>query len=611
MATLFPNLRRARIRLRLVVSLPLLILLVGLAGIAAGYAIVMNAQRDSAFNHHLAAARSLAATAERAVNEERDDAFDALRQEVDNDHRARGGEGVRFVAVRTEQVGPLTFYDPEESLTDTDRTLLLTATESLAISQVIRLGLDGDRYLVMAHWAIQNGLYLIAIEPFRTIQKPARDLMLLGTLVTVITALGLFAAAWALTTPLHRMAEQIRVLAQQELADPSEVEEIVARSREPEETAALALALEQALNALINLKRSVHGIIESMEGGIIATDQDGLVRYVNSSARAIMGLEGQLAGRPVRQIIPSPDQNGPLLSILEELLEERLTYGRTREIEFRNGRGERMQLGASTGIVPDEEGNVLNFILTVVDLTDLVDLQNRVRQADRLSSLGSMATKVAHEIRNPLGSVKGLAQLVLESSDSGGSTYGYTERIVREVDRLSSIVDELLEYSQRRTLSLDWVDLNEVVGEGLEMAQFQSGGRGPTLRKELDLSLPRVRIDRNRFLQATLNIVLNAIQAVGSDGVVTVSTYIDESGSVPRVAVEISDNGPGIPPEVLEHILDPFYTTKENGSGLGLSIAHTIIREHEGALQVESRVGRGTTFRIVFPKERWEEVKAT
>ena len=615
MARLIPNLRQAQVRLRLVISLPLLILLMALAGLATGYTVMMRAQQNSAFSYHLALARSLAAAAERAVREKGADPMNALIEVVGYHDRTRSEGDVRFVLVRTAPAGPVQFYDPSGGLTTADQTELLTATANLAAPQVIRMGTERGRFLVTAHLASMPGtppgLYLIAVQSLRSISRPARQLVLVGAIMAIVTALGLFGIAWVMTSPLHRMAQQIRDLARQELVDPREVEEIIKQAREPEETAALALALEQALSALVNLKRSVHGIIESMEGGIVATDETGLIRYVNSSARAIMGLEGPLTDRPVRTIIPSPEENEPLLGILDELLEERLTYGRTREITFRNGRGEQIELGVSTGIVPDEEGKVLNFILTIVDLTDLVELQNQVRKADRLSSLGSMATKVAHEIRNPLGSVKGLAQLVLESSDIESPTRGYVERIVREVDRLSGIVEELLEYSQRRPLSVEWVDLNEVIREGLEMARFSKGERGPTLLQELDLSLPPVRIDPNRFLQATLNIVLNALQAVGPGGVVTVTTYMDESSASPRIAIEISDNGPGIPPDVLEHIFDPFYTTKENGSGLGLSIAHTIIREHEGALQVDSKVGRGTTFRIVLPKERWEKVAAT
>ena len=117
-------------------------------------------------------------------------------------------------------------------------------------------------------------------------------------------------------------------------------------------------------------------------------------------------------------------------------------------------------------------------------------------------------------------------------------------------------------------------------------------------------------MDRNRLLQAFHNIIVNAIQAVGMEGAITVATYREERSGGARVVVEISDNGPGIPPDVLEHIFDPFYTTKENGSGLGLSIAHTIIREHQGRLEVNSKPGQGTTFRIVLLDYRVDEGNA-
>ena len=243
----------------------------------------------------------------------------------------------------------------------------------------------------------------------------------------------------------------------------------------------------------------------------------------------------------------------------------------------------------------------------MIDLSEVIELKERLRRADRMSSLGNMATKVAHEIRNPLGSVKGLGQLALESLDEGSEPYQYLERIVREVDRLSGIVAELLDYSQRRPLTLESADVNDLVKEGLDMARFRLGERGPTILQELDLSLEPMRMDRNRLLQAFHNIIVNALQAIGTEGAITVATYREERPGGDRVVIEIADNGPGIPADVLEHIFDPFYTTKENGSGLGLSIAHTIVREHQGRLDVESKLGQGTIFRIVLQDYRIDE----
>jgi signal transduction histidine kinase len=139
------------------------------------------------------------------------------------------------------------------------------------------------------------------------------------------------------------------------------------------------------------------------------------------------------------------------------------------------------------------------------------------------------------------------------------------------------------------------------------MARFRIGERGPTILQELDLALEPIRMDRNRLLQAFHNIIVNALQAIGMDGAVTVTTYREERHGSKKVVIEVADNGPGIPPDVLEHVFDPFYTTKENGSGLGLSIAHTIVREHQGRLEVESKPGQGAIFRIVLPDYRISE----
>ncbi|MCK4771896.1 MAG: PAS domain S-box protein [Candidatus Latescibacteria bacterium] len=609
MAGFLPKLGRARVRLRLVVGLPLLILLVSTAVISISYVKISRVLQQMAFDHHLALARNLTATAQREAEERGGDLFGALGSEVGMHARRQPEEGVRFVLVRTEPAGPILFFDPEGFIGTRDQTQLLTLTTDLATPRVMPIGFDALPHLVTAHMAVRNGYFLIAMEPFRNVRALAGWALRLGAIVAVITALALLATAWVMTAPLHRLAERIRELARRELLDPKEIEEIIEKAREPEEVAALTLALEQALTAMVNLKRSIHGIIETMEGGILAADEEGRLQLINSAAREIMGLEGSLVGRPLRQIVPSPEGNTAFIAILDELLNEQITYSRPREIQIVNGRGETLELGVATSLIPGEEGKILSSVVVILDLTELVELQERVRKADRLSALGSMATKVAHEIRNPLGSVKGLGQLVLESEQEGSETYRYMERIVREVDRLSNIVDELLDYSQRRPLTLDSVDLNDVVREGLDMARFREGDHAPTLLQELDLSLSPIRMDRNRFLQAVLNVLVNALQAIDSDGgVVTVSTFREETTKGGQIVLEISDNGPGIPPDVLDHIFDPFFTTKEDGSGLGLSIAHTIVREHEGVLEVDSKLGQGTTFRILLPRYRWGEV---
>jgi PAS domain S-box-containing protein len=605
MSGFFEALGRTRVRLRLVVSLPLFVLLSGTAAMIAMFFTIGRFETEQAQNFQLVLARNLVANAQHDAAGGAD-LFGALGNQVGSHDRMISRDGVHFILMRTSPAGPYLIFDPASLVTPADQTQLLTLTADVATPRILPIGLDRERYLASAHAVGRPGYFLVALESWQSVQAPAWALLRLGAVVALLVTIGIGAAAWVITAPLHRLAERTLELARRELVDPAEVARIVERSRSPEETASLALALEEALNALVHLKRSIHGIIESIESGVLATDPAGRIQFFNSAARRILGPEGDLIGRPVHDLIPSPGENRAFLNLLAELFEEGVAYGRTREIPFRNGRGETLQLGVSTALVPDEEGRVLNHLVVFVDLTDIADLKERLRRADRLSALGSMATRVAHEIRNPLGSIKGLAQLVLEIKPDQAPIGEYMGRIVREVDRLSGIVDELLDYSQRRPLSLEWVDLNDLVHEGLEMSRFRTGARGPAFLQELEPELPRVRLDRNRFLQAVLNVVINAIQAVGSDGVVTVSTFMEKLPQGRRLVLEVADNGPGISPEALDHIFDPFYTTKENGSGLGLSIAHSVVREHEGVIQVESKIGQGTTFRILIPQSRWE-----
>jgi len=589
--------------------MPILIILVSFAvtTVAAKYATRMLQER--ALNYHLVLSRSLITAADRQMKETGDSLLAVLGEQVGFHEQSRQLDDVRFVLLRTPPAADFLPYDPTGEITPRDQTSLLTLTSDIATPQIIEIGLEEEPHLATAHRAIENGYFLIALEPYRNVQQFSRWIIPPAIVITLLTAAALVAIIWLMTSPLHRLAGKIRELAERELLDQKDVDQIIELSREPEEVAALSLALEQALNVLVDVKRSIHGIVESMEGGVLALDADGQVQQMNSAARQIMGIEGNVIGREIGQLIPLPDENQAFISILDELLVEQITFGRTREIDFNSGRGGILQLGVATSLVPDKSGGILNAIVVMIDLSEVIELKERLRRADRMSSLGNMATKVAHEIRNPLGSVKGLGQLALESLDEESEPYQYLERIVREVDRLSSIVAELLDYSQRRPLTLESVDINELVKEGLEMARFRLGEGVPTILQDLDLSLKPLRMDRNRLLQAFHNLIVNALQAIGPDGAITVATFREERPAGDRMVIEIADNGPGIPADMLEHIFDPFYTTKESGSGLGLSIAHTIVREHQGRLEVDSKVGQGTTFRIVLLENRIDEGK--
>ncbi|POT55333.1 two-component system sensor histidine kinase ZraS [Citrobacter amalonaticus] len=229
-------------------------------------------------------------------------------------------------------------------------------------------------------------------------------------------------------------------------------------------------------------------------------------------------------------------------------------------------------------------------------------LQDEMNRKERLVALGHLAAGVAHEIRNPLSSIKGLAKYFAERSPAGGEAHELAQVMAKEADRLNRVVSELLELVKPAHLSLQSVDLNEVIAHSLQLVRQDAQSREIVLRFSAKPTLPPVQADPDRLTQVLLNLYLNAIHAIDRQGIITVEA--SESGS-DRVKITVTDTGKGIAAEQLEAIFTPYFTTKAEGTGLGLAVVQNIIEQHGGNIQAASPAGKGAVFTL------WLPVKAT
>jgi signal transduction histidine kinase len=249
-----------------------------------------------------------------------------------------------------------------------------------------------------------------------------------------------------------------------------------------------------------------------------------------------------------------------------------------------------------------------NALDSILVYEDLHQSQTLMRRTDRLRSLEIIAGGFAHEIRNPLTSIKTFIQLAPERKDDAEFIRDFSRVVLDDVHRIERLIQEILDYARYMEPKLTDEDLNDIVSSCLYFIEVKADSRGIKIEKELASELPRVMLDRQQIKQVLLNLLLNAMDAIGErGGTLRVKTNkLMKPESRPWVQIGIEDSGRGISAENLEHIFDPFFTTKhasgENeGTGLGLTIAHQIIREHRGEIQVESTEGVGTTFRINLP----------
>lgn len=232
----------------------------------------------------------------------------------------------------------------------------------------------------------------------------------------------------------------------------------------------------------------------------------------------------------------------------------------------------------------------------------IIGIEEQLRRAERLSALGELSAVLAHEIRNPLGSIRGTAEILKDDFHPGDRKYEFLEILLKETDRLNRVVEDFLGLARPIEVERGSCDLMAELREVVALAEGEATSRGVRLNL-VPAQLPAVRGDREKLRQVFLNLVLNGIQATGRGGRLTITAVVLPPGDGASAAVELSfaDTGAGMAPEVLGRIFEPFFTTKPGGTGLGLAITQKIVESHGGGIEVASDVGKGTTFRVRIP----------
>lgn len=263
-------------------------------------------------------------------------------------------------------------------------------------------------------------------------------------------------------------------------------------------------------------------------------------------------------------------------------------------------------IGITTGVLSQMERNQrMRYEQALLRLDDshrklreqtdiLFQTEEQLRMADRLSALGELSAGMAHEIRNPLGSIKGAAEILKDDYVPGAPKYEFIQILLKETDRLNLIVQEFLGFARPKQPEFEQTDLNEAIESVLTLSAQEAKKAGVKVEKRLDPSLGMRSLDAGLLKQAFLNLVLNAIQAMPQGGVLTVTSALRGRS----LEVSVSDTGTGISGEDRKKLFSPFFTTKKDGTGLGLAITYRIVRNHKGEISVESEPGKGSTFTV-------------
>jgi two-component system, sporulation sensor kinase E len=342
-------------------------------------------------------------------------------------------------------------------------------------------------------------------------------------------------------------------------------------------------------------------VMESMSDGVLVTDREDRILLVNKSAERMLPFStDELVERSLEEVIGDEE--------IREFLSENLRgLDRVLDREFTLGYGYSRVLSLS--IMPlVRQGWITGNVIHIEDITEKRAKEARLRRAESLAALTTLTAGVAHEIKNPLGSIG--IHLELMKKEMSGKQQIETRKVMEnlliikeEVERLNRIVMDFLFTVRPMNAELSYDDLNRVVQELLELMKPELVEAGITLETELMKPSPQILMDERYMKQAVLNILNNAISAMPGGGKLRVRTEHRRN----EVRLNISDSGVGIPEENMEKIFEPYFTTKDFGSGLGLTLVYKIVKEHLGDIEINSKVGEGTTLTLSFPVPQKEK----
>jgi len=321
-------------------------------------------------------------------------------------------------------------------------------------------------------------------------------------------------------------------------------------------------------------------ILESMSDGVITVDNQGIITTFNQSAGRVLGYSAdEVEGKQFHTMFSRPFS-------LQRITVDATVQGKT---------GRHIPISERDAPIYDRRGTCIGYVKVFQDLTEVQALREQVRQMDRLAALGEMAATVAHEIRNPLGGIRGFASLLARDIAPDDPRARLVNKILTGVRDLDRVVSELLEYTRPVELHRTPITCADLINSAVSFLEYDPARIAVANNASTTL---RVMADADKMRQVFLNLLINAAQSIELDGAISIETQADDT----MVTITVGDTGCGISEPDLKRIFSPFFTTKEKGSGLGLAVAAKIVEGHLGTIDAHSEPGKGSTFIVRLPR---------
>lgn len=344
---------------------------------------------------------------------------------------------------------------------------------------------------------------------------------------------------------------------------------------------------------LFKLRNLNELILNNITSGVLTLDTASNVVYANPMALKVLG-------RSKKDLLYWPNLfwGGADVNIIDRFIIQAKAPGGT-EVDMVRPDGKKLILCCSYADLLDEKDRIIGGVLTFIDITPLKEMELEIRQREKLSAMGEMAVGIAHEIRNPMASIKGALEVLKEKCRFQEEDDRLVGVIFKEQDRLNRVIEDFLKYAKERKPAVKYEDLGGLIDEvWLLVRQEERWHGGVELEKKISPPQIILQIDSDQIKQVFYNLFINSLEAMPQGGKI----WIDINEGLQEVIIVVKDNGIGIPKEELDKIFQRFYSTKSYGLGMGLSITRRIIESHRGTIQLHSEEEKGTTVTIVLPK---------
>lgn len=349
---------------------------------------------------------------------------------------------------------------------------------------------------------------------------------------------------------------------------------------------------------LADSQKYVNTVLESINTAIFAISTDGTMVHFNKAAEKIFGCPAEWAiGKHYFQTV-SHKEKEKMRSSFDYVMNTGNSYtGHFVEMTLLNNR----VIYLNPRICPwvNSDGEIIGAIGIMTDETENKHFQEQLVRAEKMAILGQIAAQVSHEVMSPLASIRGFARIIEKNEPEGSKYKGYAKTIVEQVDRVDSVLKELLDFSRPDKMNIKKVDINMALKKAVEQRKFDQGM--VRIIEEYEAELPYINGDIQKIEQAFVNLLQNAYQSLQESGVIQIKTFLTPENNV---AVSIADSGCGIPRQHLNKVFDPYFTTKDHGTGLGLAIVQQTVKNHHGKISISSDWGIGTCFTLEFPARK-------